>query len=454
VFPNLAPNSYNVSVEDTGDATCNDAWSSNPVVIAAGTDITAPVISCPANVTLECGDDTSQANTGSATATDACDPAPVVAFADSSLPGCGNTEVITRTWTATDASTNSSTCTQIITVLDTVDPVISCPVDMTLECGDDTSPANTGTATGTDLCGAVTVSFVDTSSSGCGNTEVITRTWTATDECSNTTTCSQVITVLDTVDPTISCPSNMTVSNDPGLCEATVTYSVPTGSDTCGTVSIVRTAGPSSGSAFPVGTTIITYEATDDCGNTASCSFNIVVNDTEDPVIVCPANQTVDPGSGNQYTVPDYFGTSQATVTDNCTNPVTITTQNPSAGTMLSDGVYTVTLTAEDSAGNTTSCMFTLTVDTTLGLNDNGSGISGIGLYPNPASNSVVLSNPFGLSLESVEIYNIQGKLIRMIDLTTMGSEKTIDLSDLASANYIVEIRGLHFMIVRQLVKE
>jgi hypothetical protein len=533
VFLNLAPNSYNVAVEDTGDATCDDTWTSNPVVISAGTDTTAPVISCPPNITLECGDDTSPANTGTANATDVCDPTPAVTFSDSSVPGCGNTEVITRTWTATDASTNSSNCTQIITVLDTVDPTIGCPANITLECGDDTSPANTGTATGTDLCGTVTVSFADSTSSGCGNTEVITRTWTVTDECSNSTTCSQVITVLDTVDPiiscppnvtiecgddtspantgsatgtdlcgtvtisfadssspgcgstevitrtwtatdlcsnistcsqvitvldtidpTISCPANITVSNDPGLCEASVTYTIPTGTDTCGAVSIAQTAGLPSGSAFPVGTTINTYEATDDCGNTVSCSFNVVVNDTEDPVIVCPADQTVDPGSGNQYTVPNYFGTGQATVTDNCTSPVTITTQNPAPGTMLPDGVYSVILTAEDDAGNITTCTFTLTVDTTLGVNANSIGISSIGLYPNPASNSVILSNPNGMQLESVGIFDIQGKLIQMIDLTAMGSEQTIDLSALASASYIVEIRGLHFTIVKQLVKE
>ena len=47
-----------------------------------------------------------------------------------------------------------------------------------------------------------------------------------------------------------------------------------------GNVSVTQIAGPSSGSAFPAGTTKITYRATDECGRSTTCSFNVVVNVT------------------------------------------------------------------------------------------------------------------------------------------------------------------------------
>ncbi|MBT8256551.1 MAG: HYR domain-containing protein, partial [Bacteroidia bacterium] len=159
VFTNLAANSYDVEIEDTGNAACNDTWSGNPVVVSAGIDNNPPAIGCPTNATVECGGDTSPNNTGTATASDTCDPAPVVTFSDSSATGCGNTEVITRTWTATDASGNSSTCVQTVTVVDTTPPNANCPANIFVgtDSGLCSAIVNYSAPGGTDGCGSVTI---------------------------------------------------------------------------------------------------------------------------------------------------------------------------------------------------------------------------------------------------------------------------------------------------------
>jgi len=113
-------------------------------------DGTPPVITCPSDVTLECPADTSTAATGSATATDNCDDSPIISYSDSISGTCPM--VIERTWTATDASGNSSSCVQTITVEDTTPPEIEVtvpPVDAALQDG------VTLTAEASDLCGSV-----------------------------------------------------------------------------------------------------------------------------------------------------------------------------------------------------------------------------------------------------------------------------------------------------------
>jgi hypothetical protein len=374
VFTNLSANSYTVSIEDTANASCNDIWVNNPVVLAAGTDGIAPAVNCPVDVSVECGNDTSPASTGMATASDNCDPNPAITFSDSSAPGCGLTEVISRTWTVTDASGNVSNCTQVITV-------------------------------------------------------------------------------VDSTSPTSSCTADITVNNDPGFCEAVVNYSMPTGSDGCGNVTITQTSGFSSGSIFPVGTTTNAFIVTDDCGNVSSCSFDVTVVDNENPALVCPPDQTVDPGAGNPYTVPDYFATGEAIAADNCTSPVSNTTQNPTAGTQLTDGVYTVTITATDAAGNMETCAFQLTVDSILGVIDR-TDLSSIDLYLNPAKDRVMLSNPGNIALVKLDIFNVQGQLIKTIDLRDSGTEKVIDVSELSSGNYLFIIYGENGQTVKQIVKE
>jgi len=88
-------------------------------------DTTSPVITCPADTTIECDTSSDPANTGFATATDSCTSISTVTYADVTTPGsCPEASTISRTWTATDACGHSSSCVQNIQVVDTTPPVI------------------------------------------------------------------------------------------------------------------------------------------------------------------------------------------------------------------------------------------------------------------------------------------------------------------------------------------
>jgi hypothetical protein len=163
-------------------------------------DTTPPDINCPQDVILECPSDTSPSTTGKATAADTSGDV-TITHGDQWQPSCGNAGTLARTWTATDESGNSSSCVQIITVVDTTPPGITCPPDVTLECPADTGVEANGSATAGDTCGSVTILHSDQWQPGCGNTGILTRTWTATDECGNSSSCMQVITVVDTKPP-------------------------------------------------------------------------------------------------------------------------------------------------------------------------------------------------------------------------------------------------------------
>ena len=87
-----------------------------------------------------------------------------------------------------------------------------------------------------------------------------------------------------------------------------------------GPVAVTQTAGLPSGSVFPVGTTTNTFSATDGAGHTSTCSFTVTVNDTEAPVITCPADITVNNDAGQCGAKVCY---SYPTVAENCGQPAT-----------------------------------------------------------------------------------------------------------------------------------
>src|SRR5262249_25217375 len=95
-----------------------------------------------------------------------------------------------------------------------------------------------------------------------------------------------------------------------------------------------------------------TWTATDRCGNTASCTQHITVNDTTPPAIVCPGN--IERGHCNNTV------TYTTTATDNCGTPTLVC--SPASGTVFPDGVTLVTCTATDSCNNSASCSFSVTV--------------------------------------------------------------------------------------------
>src|SRR5437879_1611290 len=112
--------------------------------------------------------------------------------------------------------------------------------------------------------------------------------------------------------------------------------------------------------AVSVGTNLVTWTATDNSGNTATCQQRVIVRDVQGPVITCPANIVVNAAAG-QCTSNVTF---TVTANDAC-GSVTNLTSVPASGSAFAVGVTTVTSTAKDNSGNTSTCTFTVTVHDT-----------------------------------------------------------------------------------------
>ncbi|OUR94317.1 hypothetical protein A9Q87_01330 [Flavobacteriales bacterium 34_180_T64] len=195
----------------------------------------APNVQCPSNISQnndagQCG-----ANVTFAASETVGIPASTITYSHAS-----GSEFQVGTTTVTATATNavgSTQCTFTITVVDDENPTLIVPVDITIECASDESSANTGVATGSDNCGNVVITENSTEVGGCGNTKVITRTWTATDINNKSTSATQTITVVDTKSPVLTIPADITDLECTGD-DTSAATGVATATDTCGTVTI------------------------------------------------------------------------------------------------------------------------------------------------------------------------------------------------------------------------
>jgi uncharacterized repeat protein (TIGR01451 family) len=340
-------------------------------VTVTGSDTTPPTITAPPDVTdntgtagAACGKIVGETELGAATADDNC----TVHVTRTGVPA-GNffpVGTTTVTYTATDGSGNTATATQHVTITENTPPIILAPADATYTCPSEVPAADPSQAHGdnpnlpnggpvTDNCGVPTVTVSETRS-GAGSTSsplVILRTFTATDASNNSASATQTITVIDGTPPTISLNGASSVTAE---CHTAFSDPGATASDNCGTATV--TTGGDLNMDAP-GTYTVTYTATDAAGNTSGAITRTVnVVDTIAPTITLNGN--------NPMTVECHtaFSDPGATANDGCAGSVAVT----ASGTVNANvpGTYTITYSAHDPSGNTTTSTRTVNVvDTT-----------------------------------------------------------------------------------------
>jgi hypothetical protein len=243
-------------------------------------DAVAPAITCPPNVTLTCGSSTAPAVTGTATATDNCDPAVTISHTNTQFNIiCPGSYSIRRTWIAADDCGNTSSCIQIITLADNQPPVIACPPDLTISCSSNTLPIATGNATATDNCNPnPIITLTDVIIAGnCPQNFVIQRRWIASDGCAQFDTCFQFISVIDTVYPTLTCPTDIAITYPASTLPANT--GTPTSFDACAVPLITYQDSLISGTCNSLPQIRRIWTSADDCGHAVSCTQWITIND-------------------------------------------------------------------------------------------------------------------------------------------------------------------------------
>jgi large repetitive protein len=312
-------------------------------------DTTLPTIALngPETMTVECH--TIFTDPG-ATASDSCagNLTSAIAIAGSvnvTVPG-----TYTLTYSVNDGSDNVVAVERTVQVVDTIAPVITLngANPLTVECH--TSFTDPG-ATADDACtGSVTAI-----ASGTVNVNVpgsYTITYTATDG-TNTATKTRTVNVVDTIAPMITL-----VGANPMTVECHTSFTDPGASATDACRGNVAVTVSGNVNVNVPGAYTITYTATDGT-NTATKTRTVNVVDTTPPVITCPAN-IVNTLPLNSTATSMAVSYPALTATDSCSS-ATVTISKAS-GSVFTVGTTTVTGTATDSAGNSSTCTFTVTV--------------------------------------------------------------------------------------------
>ncbi|HEX5788791.1 MAG TPA: HYR domain-containing protein, partial [Woeseiaceae bacterium] len=238
------------------------------------TDTAPPVLEQPADIqTVASGTRTPVSLTPPA-ATDLVDPAPAVT-GDMPAEGfpMGTTAV---TWTAEDASGNRATVTQNVTVTEgnAGGPLsLAAPADVAAEATGPTTPIALGTA----LAGGGTPPYTITNDAPAGGFPLgaAVVTWTVMDAAGGSVSATQAVVVADTTPPALSVPGPVTRTQSSNGGRAAVDLGTASASDSVDAAPVISNDAPADG--FPVGTTTVTWTATDASGNSRSATQTVTI---------------------------------------------------------------------------------------------------------------------------------------------------------------------------------
>jgi len=328
------------------DACENTTYAQQIITLIDVVDPIAEVL--PENLTIECG---SEIPSFTPAWSDNCDEElELSAISGISMDGCN--EIISRSWTAVDNCGNSTTISQMITIVDTTAPSFEyVPADYTSECS---SELSFDMASAWDICDEnVTVEVAEETVEGsCAGNYSIVRTFTATDACGNFTVATQTITVVDTTAPEFTFVPN----GGEFSCENGITFGTATATDLCSdaTVTFEDDYSYYCANTYSV---VRTWTATDACGNfTTANSYYSVYDYTAPSFDATVSNVTVECASE----IPAFV---ELTATDNCGTASVTRSEEVLSSDDCGNQVIEVSYVAMDECGNENYTSYTITVN-------------------------------------------------------------------------------------------
>ena len=169
----------------------------------------------------------------------------------------------TVTWIATDTSGNSASATQTVTIVDTTSPIITAPDSITAEATSaDSNIVALGSPVSSDLVDIPSISNNAPDTFPLGETAVI---WTAVDESGNSASATQTVTIVDTTSPELTMPEDVMISAF--SLEKQVEIGEAQAHDLAGSAFTITNDVPDT---FPLGDTIVTWNVSDELGNSSS----------------------------------------------------------------------------------------------------------------------------------------------------------------------------------------
>lgn len=139
--------------------------------------------------------------------------------------------------------------------------------------------------------------------------------------------------------------------------------------------------------------------------------------------------------------------------------PVTTTSSNTSVATIINNqihivGIGTTTITHKQSGNSVYGEAVDVTrtfnvVEEALSVNAIDKKDTVYRIFPNPAQNSFTIKNDFNEEIETLEIFNITGKLVK-----SFKSQANYNISDLTSGLYLVSVKSANQIKIVKLIKE
>lgn len=255
---------------------------------------------------------------------------------------------------ATDLAGNSTTATATIEIYEARDnnpPVITRLGEGTVTVEAGATYADAGATALDDRDGDITAAIVTTNPVNTMQLGSYAIAYNVADAAGNPAIeVTRQVTVVDTTPPVLTIPANL-------IAEATGQLTGVSIGQATATDLFAVTVTNNAPTTYPLGTTAVTWTATDANGNATGAVQTITVRDTTPPAITPPADVTVEATGGLTAVAP---GTATAT---DAVGPVTISSNGPAT---FPPGATAVTWTAMDGSGNTSSATQTVTVvDTT-----------------------------------------------------------------------------------------